>query len=128
MTGTITTVASGSAMNWRASSNITCSATANGQEWSFDLSPGSFTGTYWHVWSGTNGASILQCFNDNRHVAIPVHLYVGGYNNTSYALSTASFICNSWIRTTGATGWYNESYGGGWYMSDSTYIRNYNSK
>lgn len=53
---------------------------------------------------------------------------VGGYNNTSYALSTASFICNSWIRTNGATGWYNEDYGGGWYMTDATWIRNYNSK
>lgn len=53
---------------------------------------------------------------------------VGGYNNTSYALSTASFICNSWIRTVGSTGWYNESYGGGWYMTDSTYVRSYNDK
>ena len=52
----------------------------------------------------------------------------GGYNNTSYSLSTASFICNSWIRTTGNTGWYNESYSGGWYMADSTWIRNYNNK
>lgn len=53
---------------------------------------------------------------------------VGGYNNTSYALSTSSFICNSWVRTNGSTGWYNESYGGGWYMSDGTYVRSYNSK
>ena len=53
---------------------------------------------------------------------------VGGYNNTSYSLSTASFICNSWIRTTGSTGWYNESHGGGWYMTDNTWIRSYNNK
>ncbi len=55
-------------------------------------------------------------------------LSVGGYNNTSYALSTASFICNSWIRTVGHSGWYNETYGGGWYMSDTTWIRAYNNK
>ena len=53
---------------------------------------------------------------------------VGGYNNTSYSLSTESFICNSWIRTKGSTGWYNEDYGGGWYMTDSTYVRVYNDK
>lgn len=53
---------------------------------------------------------------------------IGGYNNTTYALSTNSLICNSWIRTVGSTGWYNESYGGGWYMSDSTWIRSYGSK
>lgn len=59
---------------------------------------------------------------------IPAHLAVGGYNNTSYSLSTASFICDSWIRTVGSSGWYNESYGGGWYMSDNTWIRTYGSK
>ena len=53
---------------------------------------------------------------------------VGGYNNTSYALSTSSFICQSWIRTTGSTGWYNETHGGGWYMTDGTWVKTYNSK
>ena len=53
---------------------------------------------------------------------------IGGYSNTSYALSTSSFICNSWVRTVGSSGWYNESHGGGWYMTDSSWIRNYNSK
>lgn len=53
---------------------------------------------------------------------------VGGYNNTSYALSTSSFICNSWVRTKGSSGWYNEDYAGGWYMSDGTYVRSYSSK
>ena len=33
-----------------------------------------------------------------------------------------------WLRTWGNNGWYNESYGGGWYMTDSTWIRAYNSK
>ena len=53
---------------------------------------------------------------------------IGNTNLSSYALNTASFICGSWIRTKGATGWYNEDYGGGWYMTDTTAIRNYNSK
>jgi hypothetical protein len=51
-----------------------------------------------------------------------------GYSNTSYSISTNSFICQSWVRTTGSTGWYNETYGGGTYMTDSTYVRIYNSK
>jgi len=33
-----------------------------------------------------------------------------------------------WHRSYGNTGWYNGTYGGGWYMTDSTYIRNYGSK
>ena len=33
-----------------------------------------------------------------------------------------------WFRSIGSTGWYSESYGGGWYMTDSTWIRTYGSK
>lgn len=33
-----------------------------------------------------------------------------------------------WFRTTGDTGWYNEKWGGGFTMTDSTYIRAYNDK
>lgn len=50
------------------------------------------------------------------------------YANNSYTLSTSSFICNSWVRTVGSSGWYSETYGGGWRMTDSTYIRNYGTK
>ena len=35
---------------------------------------------------------------------------------------------DTWIRTYGNTGWYSQTYGGGWYMTDSTYIRAYNNK
>ena len=53
---------------------------------------------------------------------------IGGYSNASYALTTASFICNSWIRTVGSTGWFNETHSGGIYMTDDTYVRVYNGK
>ena len=45
-----------------------------------------------------------------------------------YALNAASFICDDWIRTKGASGWFNETYGGGWYMQDDTWIRSSHSK
>ena len=51
-----------------------------------------------------------------------------GYTNTSYALSANTAIINSWIRTKGSTGWYNQDYEGGWYMADANWIRSYNSK
>jgi hypothetical protein len=35
---------------------------------------------------------------------------------------------NGSLRTTGQTGWFNETYQGGWYQSDSTWIRSYNDK
>lgn len=51
-----------------------------------------------------------------------------GYVNDSYKLATSSFICNSWVRTVGSAGWYSETYGGGWCMTDSTWIRNCGNK
>lgn len=54
-------------------------------------------------------------------------LKVGTATNT-YALNAASFLCDTWVRTTGSTGWYNETYAGGLYMSDSIWIRNYGNK
>lgn len=33
-----------------------------------------------------------------------------------------------WIRTYGDTGWYNGTYGGGWRMTDTTWMRTYNNK
>ncbi len=39
-----------------------------------------------------------------------------------------TIYANNWFRSRGATGWYNQTYGGGWYMSDTTWIRAYNSK
>lgn len=42
--------------------------------------------------------------------------------------TTSDIYSQSWVRTVGTTGWYSESYGGGIYMEDSTWLRVYNSK
>lgn len=52
---------------------------------------------------------------------------VNGSGNVTLLLPN-SIRCSDWFRSTGNTGWYHENYGGGWYMTDSSYIRNYNSK
>ena len=52
-----------------------------------------------------------------------------GTASPTYKLDVAdTAIFSSWIRTRGATGWYSETYGGGWYMTDSTWVRTYNGK
>jgi Bacterial shufflon protein, N-terminal constant region len=46
-----------------------------------------------------------------------------------YKLDVAGeVIASGWMRTRGVTGWYNESYGGGWYMADHVWVRSYGSK
>ena len=37
-------------------------------------------------------------------------------------------VQDDWLYTTGNTGWYNSTHAGGWYMSDSSWIRAYNDK
>lgn len=46
--------------------------------------------------------------------------------STSPTFSTA--YTSNWFRSIGSTGWCSQTYGGGWYMSDSTWIRTYGSK
>lgn len=45
---------------------------------------------------------------------------------TSPTFSTA--YTSNWFRSTGSTGWYSQTYGGGIYMTDSSYVRVYGSK
>lgn len=39
-----------------------------------------------------------------------------------------SIQCSNWFRSTGNSGWYHQDYGGGIYMEDSNFIRNFGSK
>lgn len=100
-------------IKWPASHNLVCSG-AN-TEWSIDMASDA-TGSYWHVWSGVNSASCLLCYNDNRHVAIPVHLYVGGYNNTGYGLSASSICSNGTLHG-------NAAITAGTYVYAATYLQ-----
>ncbi len=44
------------------------------------------------------------------------------------AVGTVRDAGGGWLRTYGATGWYSQTYGGGWHMSDSTWLRAYGNK
>jgi Bacterial shufflon protein, N-terminal constant region len=43
-------------------------------------------------------------------------------------LTDGAVYASNWFRTFGTAGWYSETYGGGWYMGDETWIRSYGSK
>ena len=52
---------------------------------------------------------------------------VNGSSNV-YLKLPSSIQCSDWFRSTGNSGWYHQNYGGGIYMEDSNFIRNYGSK
>jgi hypothetical protein len=43
---------------WNPGANITLGQTANGQEWSFDITRNGFTGGYWHVWDSVHSSML----------------------------------------------------------------------
>ena len=51
-----------------------------------------------------------------------------GNNIGSTSQYVGAVYGNNWFRSSGTTGWYSESYGGGIYMIDSTWVRVYNGK
>lgn len=52
----------------------------------------------------------------------------GWYTNYGYINSDGIYLTQGWFRAHGATGWYNQTYGGGMYMTDTVYVRTYNNK
>lgn len=73
-------------------------------------------GAVYRIWSSNNS---------NKSDAAWICSTLNAYGR----ITTASDIYSqSWVRTVGTTGWYSESYGGGWHMTDSTWLRAYNNK
>ena len=53
---------------------------------------------------------------------------IGGISSDYRLNVSGDIIATGWIRSSGAVGWYSQSYGGGIYMTDTTYVRVYNNK
>ena len=52
-----------------------------------------------------------------------------GNIDATYKLNVASdILVAGWLRTSGAVGWYSQTYGGGIYMADSDMVQVYNNK
>lgn len=77
--------------------------------------------------SGTLNATNLQVGGNNVYSTNrkPTPVEIGAMaDGGTYKTITLS----NWISTTGSTGWKNSTYGGGWFMQDSTWIRALNNK
>ena len=80
------------------------------------------------LYSNSVGNWIIASNGVNTFLSVG-NVAIGGEFTPAYKLHVQGDIyADGWLRTSGARGWYSQTYGGGWYMTDSTYIRNYNSK
>lgn len=53
---------------------------------------------------------------------------VSSSSSTSTSPTFSTAYTSNWFRSNGQTGWYSQTYGGGIYMTDSSYVRVYGSK
>ena len=65
--------------------------------------------------------NILMCNAGGRVV-------IGGISPDFRLNVSGDIIATGWLRTSGAVGWYSQSYGGGIYMTDSDQVQVYNNK
>ena len=56
------------------------------------------------------------------------NIKVSASSSTATTPTFNTCYTSNWFRSTGNTGWYSQTYGGGWNMTDTTYIRAYGSK
>lgn len=96
---------------------LTAGRTINGT--TFD-GTANITTSYW----GTT-----RTFYTNSHDSYRASsgVNVNGSGNVTLLLPN-SIRCSDWFRSTGNSGWYHQDYGGGIYMEDSNFIRNFGSK
>ena len=104
--------------------------------------PSPAYGTNYAEWTPTSrsytvaGNYALLADATNTFVNAPtngnVHLRIAN-TDIAWASNTApnqglNIATGMFLRTRGATGWYNQDYGGGWFMSDTSWVRSYADK
>lgn len=66
--------------------------------------------------------------NSSWPVQIQRNTQISGNLNITANITTDSIYASNWFRSTGTSGWYSETYGGGMHMTDATWVRVYNGK
>ena len=70
---------------WNPGTNVSLNASANNQEWSFDIRRNGYTGCYWHVWDSALN-SMLKVNADNGKVYAPYN-FVGNLEGNASSSS-----------------------------------------
>ena len=111
---------------------------------SYGVGTSTFFGPWYQVKKGSdpnaNAPSAQMTYKDFTFFTNTTggySVFIGGGNDNNNAFidvgatgvtDNNSISCSGWFRSTGVTGWYNQTYGGGIFMQDSTFVRVYNGK
>lgn len=75
----------------------------------------------WYGWR-----KLIDTSNITNYYWANIKISSSSSTSTSPTFSTA--YTSNWFRSNGQTGWYSQTYGGGIYMADSSYVRVYGGK
>lgn len=75
----------------------------------------------WYGWR-----KLIDTSNITNYYWANIKISSSSSTSTSPTFSTA--YTSNWFRSNGQTGWYSQTYGGGIYMTDSSYVRVYGGK
>ena len=137
LTGDVTASGPGSVAATIASSAVTSAKIADGTIATADLADGAVTSV--KITAGIDAAKIGGGAIDNTEfsylngVTSAIQTQLNGKLSTSHNHdntnpSFGTVYTSNFFRSTGNTGWYSQDYGGGWYMTDATWVRTYGSK
>lgn len=91
----------------------------NGDSWTDAITINSFGNVRINIDSNSNGSNSFTIGHHTTDTANTILTINDNYNG---------IYLTGWYRTYGQRGWYSESYGGGIYMIDTTWVRTYNNK
>jgi hypothetical protein len=105
---------------WNPGANISLSQTANGQEWSFDISRNGYTGGYWHVWDSVHSTMLAVNAQTNRvgvRTASPSYVLdvIGDFRTSS------RYYSNEWIQMDNYSGLYSPLNNAHFFPNDGSY-------
>jgi len=94
---------------------------------------GSGSTNYLPIWTGSTSMGNSAISQDDTTVTLHSRDLVASgtiRTNTAFYVDGNKVIDDNggWHRSYGNTGWYNGTYHGGWWMTDSSWVRSYNNK
>jgi hypothetical protein len=139
MTNTTLTVAGGVTASSRIHAQTdlrvgnTNSAVLSSDAYALIVTPQAYTGLPVRLGEFYSGAGVGSTNSEFTVYASPstggtVYLKRAGGITMGSFQTNGLYLNEGWLRTYNDRGWYSETYGGGWHMTDTTYIRAYNGK
>lgn len=114
-------------------SNVNNPIPGTSNHWVTQLASSTNNRLYYRTRTNTGGWNSWRTLAFTTDVPTVTNYYwanikVSASSSTSTSPTFSTAYTSNWFRSNGKTGWYSQTYGGGIYMTDSSYVRVYGSK